>query len=62
MDRQVQMHYEDHSVDMANMEATVALEDVTEENEELAKRILVGKILTKKALNKGAVRAIYNTA
>lgn len=62
MDKQVQMRYEDQSEAMINMEATIELEDVAEESEDLAKKTLVGKILTKKILNKGAVRAICNTA
>lgn len=48
MDRQIQWHFEDQSEAMANLEATVELEDVAEESEDLAKRTLVGKNLAKK--------------
>lgn len=40
------------------LEAFMVLEDEVEGSAELASRTLVGKILSKKILNKGAVRAI----
>lgn len=38
------------------------LEDIAEERADITTRTLVGKILAKKMLNKGVVRAIYNAA
>lgn len=61
MDKQIEKPPEAPSLTTVEMEAMIELEDTTEESTELATRTLVGKILTKKMLNKGAVRAICNT-
>lgn len=45
-----------------SQEAVIELEDTDAVSEELANRTLVGKILSKKMLNKGAVRAICSAA
>lgn len=45
-----------------NVVELVELDDVEEGSLELARRTLVGKILTKKILNKGAVRSICSSA
>lgn len=53
---------EERSNTTGSMEAFVELEEVANDNMEIAKRTLVGKILSKKILNKGAVRSICAAA
>lgn len=51
----------DQSVPISQ-EVLIELEDTNVDSEVLASRTLVGKILSKKILNKGAVRAICSAA
>lgn len=62
MEKQVQMQSVEQIARTVHVEDTVELEDIAEERADIATRTLVGKILAKKMLNKGVVRAIYNAA
>lgn len=62
MDKQIMSNVDTGGSSKTNLDVTVELDDYVNDSEELARRTLVGKILTKKILNNGVVRAICSAA